>query len=129
MTPPTPIFADALPRPAGHYAHAVRSGGLLFVSGLLPVAPDGRMLAAASFDEQTRQLLANLDAVLAAGGTTRDALVQVRVYLTDLERWGRFNELYAAWIGAHRPARCVVPVPALHHGVLLEIEAVAQAAL
>jgi reactive intermediate/imine deaminase len=126
MTPPRPIFAAALPRPAGHYAHAVRTGDLLFVSGLLPVAPDGRMLRDASFDEQTRQLLANLDAVLLAGATSRDALVQVRVYLTDLARWGRFNELYAAWIGEHRPARCVVPVPALHHDVLLEIEAVAQ---
>lgn len=126
MTRPQAIFTDALPRPAGHYAHAVRSGELIFVSGLLPVAPDGRMLADAGFDEQVRQLLANLDAVLAAAATARDALVHVRVYLTDLARWGRFNELYAAWIGEHRPARCVVPVPALHHGVLLEIEAVAQ---
>lgn len=126
MTPPRPIYAGGLARPAGHYAHAVRSGDLLFVSGLLPVAPDGRFLRDASFDDQTRQLLANLDAVLAAGETARDQLVQVRVYLTELARWSRFNELYAAWIGEHRPARCVVPVPALHHDVLLELEAVAQ---
>jgi 2-iminobutanoate/2-iminopropanoate deaminase len=113
------IMAPALPRPAGHYSHAVRAGGLVFVCGLLPTDPS------ASFDDQVAQVFANLDAVLAAAGTSRASLVQVRVYITDLARWGRFNELYAAWIGDRRPARCVVPVPALHHGVVLEIEAVA----
>jgi reactive intermediate/imine deaminase len=120
------IMADALPRPAGHYSHAVRAGGLVFVSGLLPVGPDGRARADAPFDDQVAQVLANLDAVLAAAGTSRAALAQVRVYITDLARWARFNELYAAWIGERRPARCVVPVPALHHGVLIELEAVAM---
>src|SRR4051812_43987280 len=120
-------MADTLPRPAGHYSHAVRAGGLVFVCGLLPVAPDGRALANAPFDEQVAQVLANLDAVLAASGTSRASLAQVRVYITDLSRWARFNELYAAWIGERHPARCVVPVPALHHGVLIELEAVAEA--
>ena len=119
------ILAPTLPKPAGHYSHAVRAGGLVFVAGLLPVGPDGRALASASFDDQVGLVLANLDAVLAAAGTTRAALAPVRVYLTDLARWGRFNELYAAWIGERRPARCVVPVPRLHHGVALELEAVA----
>ncbi len=119
------IVAATLPRPAGHYSHAVRANDLVFVSGLLPVTPDGRPLAAASFDDQVAQVLANLDAVLAAAGTSRAALAQVRVYITDIARWSRFNELYAAWIGDRRPARCVVPVPLLHHGVLIEIEAVA----
>ena len=118
-------MADALPRPAGHYSHAVRAGGLVFVSGLLPVAPDGRALAGVSFEDQVAQVLANLDAVLAAAGTSRDSLAQVRVYITDVALWARFNQLYAAWIGNHRPARCVVPVPLLHHDVLIELEAVA----
>ncbi len=114
-------MADALPRPAGYYSHAVRTGDLVFVSGLLPATP------AAPFDDQVAHVLANLDAVLAAAGTSRASLVQVRVYITDLARWARFNELYAAWIGERRPARCVVPVPVLHHGVLIELEAVAEA--
>jgi len=119
------IMAPTLPRPAGHYSHAVRAGGLVFVSGLLPVGPDGRAVPDAPFDDQVAQVLANLDAVLAAASTTRASLVQVRVYITDIARWARFNELYAAWIGDRRPARCVVPVPALHHGVVIELEAVA----
>jgi 2-iminobutanoate/2-iminopropanoate deaminase len=123
----TELMATDLPRPAGHYSHAVRAGGLVFVSGLLPVTRDGRMLAGASFDDQVVQVLDNLDTILAAAGTSRAKLVQVRVYITDVENWSAFNQRYAAWIGERRPARCVVPVPVLHHGVLVEIEAVAEA--
>jgi enamine deaminase RidA (YjgF/YER057c/UK114 family) len=54
-------------------------------------------------------------------------LLQVRVYLTDIDQWGAFNTLYAEWAGAHRPARAVVPVPALHFGLMIEVEAVALA--
>jgi len=121
------IMSDALPRPGGHYSHAVRIGGLVFVSGLLPVSGDGKMLADKPFDEQVGQVLANLDAVLAAAGSSRGKLAQVRVYVASVEYWAPFNKLYAAWIGEHRPARCVVPVPELHHGVALEVEAVAAA--
>lgn len=121
------INADTLPKPAGHYSHAVRAGGFVFVAGLLPITGDGRMLGGESFEAQVSQVLANLDAVLTAAGSSRRALVQVRVYVTDLANWSRFNQLYAAWIGERRPARCVVPVPELHHGVAIEIEAVASA--
>jgi 2-iminobutanoate/2-iminopropanoate deaminase len=119
--------AADLPAPAGHYSHATRANGFVFVAGLLPVTGDGRALGAEPFAAQVAQVLANLDAVLATAGTSRAALVQVRVYITDIANWGEFNRLYAAWIGARRPARCVVPVPTLHHGVLLEVEAVATA--
>lgn len=113
--------------PGGHYSHGVVAGGLLFVSGQLPITPDGRRLGEADFATQVRQVLANLDAVLAAGGLKRERLVQVRVYVTDIADWAEFNALYAAWIGTHRPARAVVPVPTLHHGLRLEVEAVALA--
>ena len=70
-------------------------------------------------------MLANVDAILAARGLARERLVQVRVYLVDTADWAAFNALYAQWLGAHRPARAVVPVPALHFGFKLELEAVA----
>jgi reactive intermediate/imine deaminase len=117
----------SMANPGGHYSHGVVAGGLLFVSGQLPIAPDGTRLTGADFATQTRQVLANLDAVLAARGLGRERLVQVRVYVTDIEKWGEFNALYAAWIGSHRPARAVVPVPTLHYGFGLEVEAVALA--
>ena len=127
MTAPQLVNADSLGLPAGHYSHAaVSTGGMVFISGQLPITPDRRKLGDESFEVQAAQVLANLDAVLAACGCGRGDLLQVRVYLCDVELWPRFNDLYAAWLGEHRPARCVVPVPALHYGLALEVEAVAQ---
>ncbi len=113
--------------PGGHYSHAVKANGFVFVSGQLPIAPDGRKLNDASFDLQARQVLDNVAAALTGAGSSIDKLVQVRVYVTDIAHWPTFNTLYAAWAGTARPARAVVPVPQLHYGFLIEIEAVALA--
>jgi len=113
--------------PGGHYSHAVKANGFVFVSGQLPIAPDGRKLADAPFEEQARQVLANVAQALAAAGSAVDRLVQVRVYVTDIASWPAFNALYAQWAGSARPARCVVPVPQLHYGFKIEVEAVALA--
>ncbi len=111
--------------PGGHYSHAVAAGGLVFISGQLPIAPDGTKLVDAPFDAQARQVLDNVAHVLKAAGSAIDRLVQVRVYVTDIESWPAFNALYAEWAGASRPARAVVPVPKLHYGFKIEVEAVA----
>ncbi len=111
--------------PGGHYSHAVSGGGFVFVSGQLPIAADGRKLSDAPFDEQVRQVLDNVAQALAAAGTAVSRLVQVRVYVTDIKDWAAFNAIYAEWAAPARPARCVVPVPQLHYGFKIEVEAVA----
>ena len=111
--------------PGGHYSHGVVAAGLIFVAGQLPIAPDGKKLSDASFEVQVRQVLANVETVLTAAGSSVAQLVQVRVYITDIELWPEFNRLYALWAGDARPVRAVVPVPVLHYGLKLEIEAVA----
>ena len=116
---------DTLAAPGGHYSHAVVAGGFVYVSGQLPITAAGEKLNRASFDDQTRQVLANVDAALTAAGSSVSQLVQVRVYITDIAHWPAFNQLYADWAGDSRPSRAVVPVPLLHHGFLLEVEAVA----
>ena len=113
--------------PGGHYSHAVSAGGMVFVSGQLPIAPDGTKLSDAPFETQARQVLDNVALALAAAGSAIDRLVQVRVYVTDIQSWPAFNTLYAAWAGSARPARAVVPVPMLHYGFKIEVEAVALA--
>jgi 2-iminobutanoate/2-iminopropanoate deaminase len=115
---------DAAP-PGGHYSHACRAGGFVFVSGQLPVTPDGTHRPEADFAAQARQALANLFAALAAAGASRQALVKLTVYVTDITDWPVFNALYAEAMGDHRPARSVVPVPELHHGYRIEIDAIA----
>ena len=113
--------------PTGHYSHAAAGAGLVFIAGQLPVTPEGRRLSGEPFEAQARQVLANVQAALEAAGSAVHLLLQVRVYLTDIDQWGAFNSIYAEWAGAHRPARAVVPVPALHFGLMIEVEATALA--
>ena len=86
------------------------AAGLVFVAGQLPIAADGGKLSDAPFEAQVAQVLANVEAILRAAGSSIDRLVQVRVYLSDVALWGEFNRLYAAWAGDARPVRAVVPV-------------------
>ena len=116
-----------LPAPGGHYSHGTVAQGLVFVSGQLPVTPEGVRLVDAPFDVQARQVLANVQAVLVAAGSSVSRLVQVRVYVASVDHWPAFNAVYAEWAGASRPARAVVPTGPLHHGLLVEVEAVALA--
>lgn len=124
---PRYVAPTDLSAPGGHYSHAAVGGGLVFVAGQLPIAPTGERLSAAPFEAQAAQVLANVSAALRAAGSGVDRLVQVRAYVTDIGDWPAFNALYAEWAGPARPARAVVPVPALHYGFRIEMEAVALA--
>jgi 2-iminobutanoate/2-iminopropanoate deaminase len=117
---------DLMP-PAGHYSHACAAGGVVYVSGQLPIDQAGAVLSDQSFEVQAKRVLANLDACLAAADTDRTRLVQVRVYIVDMSLWSSFNKIYSDWIGDARPARAVAGVSSLHYGALLEIEATAVA--
>ncbi len=118
------INPGTMAAPGGHYSHAVVANGLVFISGQLPITPAGDKLNKASFEDQARQVLANVQAALEAAGSSVAQLVQVRVYVTDIDHWPAFNRVYQAWAGAAPPARAVVPVPLLHYGFLIEVEAV-----
>ena len=121
------VQPDTMARPGGHYSHAVVAGGFVFVSGQLPITPAGARLDDAPFDVQAQQVLDNVAAAITAAGSSLSRLVQVRVYVADIGDWPAFNALYAAWVGDAKPARCVVPVPHLHYGFRIEVEATALA--
>jgi reactive intermediate/imine deaminase len=118
---------DTMAKPGGHYTHAVTANGFVFIAGQLPIARDGSKLVDAPFESQAQQVLDNVAAALAGAGSAVERLVQVRVYVTDINQWPAFNTIYAKWIRASRPARAVVPVPELHFGFKIEVEAVALA--
>ncbi|WP_324617605.1 RidA family protein [Herbaspirillum camelliae] len=122
---PLTLNPAGLATPGGHYSHVAIGNGMVFISGQLPIDAEGRKLTDAAFDVQARQVLANVEAALAGAGSEIDKLLQVRVYLADVAYWPAFNDLYARWAGNARPARAVVPVPALHFGLLVEVEATA----
>ena len=121
----TPAFTPNAPAAGGHYAQAIKHAGLVYVSGQLPVAPDGSHHPEADFDEQARQAVRNLIAVVEAAGASVANLLKVTVYIVDVANWPRFNAVYAQMLGDVRPARSVVPVPELHYGYLVEIDAIA----
>lgn len=127
VSPQTFSAPTGMAAPRGHYSHAVRGAGMVFVSGQLPVSPDGHVLHDAAFEVQARQVLSNVRAALEGAGSGVHQLLQVRVYITDIALWPAFDAIYAQWAGDARPARAVVPVPVLHYGCCLEIEAVALA--
>jgi reactive intermediate/imine deaminase len=121
------VSGPGLATPGGHYSHATVANGFVFVSGQLPIAPDGTRLVDAPFEQQARQVLANVEAALRAAGSGIDRLVQVRVYVDSLENWPAFNAVYAEWAGSARPSRAVVPTGPLHYGFKVEVEAIACA--
>jgi len=128
MTTPSPRIAPAqhLATPGGHYSHAIVANGMLYISGQLPITASGEKLADAPFEDQVRQVLANISAILQDSHADVRDLVQVRVYIDGMDNWPVFNTLYAQWIGDWKPARAVVPVSTLHYGFKVEVEAVAM---
>ena len=121
------VSPEGLAAPGGHYSHAAVANGFVFVSGQLPITPEGVRLSDAPFEQQALQVLANVKTALAAAGSGIDRLVQVRVYVADIAHWPAFDAIYAAWAHDARPARAVVPTGPLHHGLLVEMEALALA--
>jgi reactive intermediate/imine deaminase len=122
----TGILTDRAPKPAGHYAQAVVSGGAhVFVSGQLPIRPDGRPLDDDGFEAQARQAIHNMLEIVRAAGSSPRQIVKVTAYIVGTANWARFNAVYASMLPDACPARSVVPVPELHYGYLVEIDAIA----
>ncbi len=119
------IHTNDAPAPAGHYAQALKHNGLIYVSGQLPIDPHAEELTVPDIETQTRQALRNVEAILKAAGSDLGHLLQVTIYLSDEALWERVNAVYAHVLGAHRPARAVVPVKELHYGFQIEIQAIA----
>jgi 2-iminobutanoate/2-iminopropanoate deaminase len=119
------IQSAELPPPAGHYSQAVEANGLVFVSGILPSAATVDPLAH-GFEQQCESVFDQCEKVLCAAGCGFGDVVQCTAYLVGVEHWAAFNALYARIFGAHKPARAVVPVPALHFGFLLEVQLIAR---
>ena len=121
------VSTDKAAAPGGHYSQAVAAGGLVYLSGILPVPVGATTHAPSPFEVQVDIVLAHVDAILTAANCAREDVIQCRVYVTDIANWPAFDAKYASFFGAHRPARAVVPVPELHHGYGVELELVALA--
>jgi 2-iminobutanoate/2-iminopropanoate deaminase len=121
----TTVHTQDAPAPAGHYSQAVVYNGLVFVAGQLAIDPHTGEQRLGSIEEQTEHALKNVSAILEAAGSDLSRVLKMTVYISDIGLWGRVNEVYARVLGEHRPARAVIPTKELHHGFLIEIDAVA----
>lgn len=110
----------------GHYVPGMISKGMLYISGQLSIDPDTGLVPKGGIEDHARLALANVERVLQEAGLSRNAIVQCRVYVSDIEHWDTVNQVYAEFFGEHKPARIVVPVGKLHFGCLIEIEAIAE---
>lgn len=113
------------PTSAGHYSQAVVYNGLVFVSGQLSIDPATGEHKIGSIEEQTEQALSNVHAILKAAGSDWDRVLKVNISVADINLWEAVNKTYARVLGDNRPARAVIPTGPLHHGFLIEIEAIA----
>lgn len=119
-----PISAPDAPAAIGPYVQAIRSGGLLFCSGQIPIDPRTGDLVAGGAAEQAGRCLENLAAVCQAAGTTLGDAVRLTVYLTDIGSFGAVNDVYQSFFEHDPPARVAVGVAALPRGAKVEIDAV-----
>lgn len=110
----------------GHYVPGMISHGMLYISGQLPVDPETGSIPDGGIATQTETALRNVERVLSAAGASKENVVMCRVYIPDVAHWDEVNQVYAAFFGEHRPARVIVPTRELHHGALVEIEAMAE---
>ncbi|MCT0225213.1 Rid family detoxifying hydrolase [Synechococcus sp. CS-1328] len=121
------VITSGAPAPVGPYNQAVKAGGVLYCSGQIALDPaTGAMVGDGDVEAETRQVLANLQAVLAAAGCTPQQVVRTTVFLADLGDFARVNALYAEVFGAGiSPARACVEVAALPKDARVEIDCIA----
>jgi 2-iminobutanoate/2-iminopropanoate deaminase len=113
------------PQPKGHYSPGIEHNGVIYVSGQLPMSLDTREPFTGDIAEQTELALRNVEAVLNAAGSDLNQVLQMTIYVSDMELWDAVNKKYAEVMGDHRPARALVPVKELHFGTKIEIQAIA----
>lgn len=125
---PTAISTPAAPGAIGPYSQAIRAGDFLFVSGQIPLDPATGALVDGGIADQTRRVLDNLGAILAAAGASFDRVVKTTVYLADMAEFAPMNEVYGEYFPQPAPARATIQAAALPRNVRVEIDLVAYLA-
>jgi 2-iminobutanoate/2-iminopropanoate deaminase len=121
----TAVSTPSAPGAIGPYSQAIRAGDFLFVSGQIPIDPGTGALIDGGVADQTRRVLDNLGAILAAAGASFDRVVKTTVYLADMSEFGAMNEVYATYFPQPAPARATIQAAALPRNVRVEIDLIA----
>lgn len=119
------ISTEKAPAAVGPYSQAVKSGNMLYCSGQIALDPATGLLVGEEVKAQTEQVMQNISAVLAAAGVTFDDVVKTTCFLTDINDFADFNQIYGRYFTG-KPARSCVAVAALPKGALVEVEVIAE---
>lgn len=121
------INTTAAPAPIGPYNQSVKANGFLFISGQIAIDPKTGNIEATTIEEETHQVMKNLEAILAEAGLSFDAVAKTTIFLTDMAHFGVVNEVYAQYFNDNHPARETVAVKGLPKNVNVEISMIAAA--
>lgn len=118
------VESENMPKSNGHYSMCIEHNGTIYTAGQIPKdnesgeIPDG-------INAQTKMVLQKIETIVTAAGSTKNKIIQMRIYISNIEMWADVNKVYAEFFGDHKPVRAVIPVRDLHYGCLIEVEAVA----
>ena len=118
------INTAKMPRSNGHYSQCIEHNGILYLSGQLPIDRVTKTIPT-TVEEQADLALKNVELILIEAGSSKNNVLQVRVYITNIDLWEKVNERYRIFFEKHRPVRCIIPIQDLHFGCLVEIEVTA----
>lgn len=121
----TVIKTDKAPGAIGPYSQAIEVNGMVYTSGVIPIVPATGQLVEGGVEEQARQAIGNLVALVEASGSSVDKIVKTTVFIKNMDDFGKINAIYADFFKEPYPARSCVEVARLPKDVLIEIEAVA----
>lgn len=119
-----PIFTSKAPAAIGPYSQAVQWGDVVFISGQIPLDPENGQLNNATFEDETNQVLDNLEAICQEAGSTLDHILKLTIYLTDLSKFDAVNSIMASRFSEPFPARATVEISKLPKEVSIEIDAI-----
>jgi len=124
MTKLQAVHTDQAPKAVGAYSQAILNHGMLYTSGQIGLDPTTGQMVADDVSAQAKQVVSNLSAVIEAAGGTLNQIVKVTIFLEDMNDFPVVNQIYAQWLGEHRPARSTVAVAALPLAAKVEMDCV-----
>ena len=119
------ISTTKAPAAIGPYSQAVKMGNMIYTSGMIPLVPETMQIAEGGVQEQTKQVLENLKALLESAGSSLEKVIKTTVFIKDMNDFPKINEIYGQYFTANQPARSCVEVARLPKDVLVEIEVIA----
>ncbi len=118
------INTPKMPLSNGHYSQCIKHNGILYLSGQLPIDQVTKIIPT-TIEAQTDLALKNVETILKEAGSSKDKVLQVRVYISNINLWDKVNERYSAFFENHKPVRSIIPTRELHFGCLIELEVTA----